>query len=191
MNYKIQFSTSAELETFIEDANRHVSHPEYEDMFEDFKDGDKAIDTRTGTIVGRVDGKMTTLGVDEEWFHLYQRLQKAKEYKENTLAKLIERTCKADAYSSVLRYLKHHISDPAVVSNREFQRVVQHITWKRDSHRDFTSNFDVQYDYATQNFLPKEKALDPAKVDTSLEVVNDFLQGLTDDIGTDPSVQAP
>ena len=66
-------------------------------------------------------------------------------FKETTFAKQIERTAKADAYATAVRFLEKFSLEFAIKVLKE----------KRDSHREFLDGLPYAYNYATQSLGPK------------------------------------
>ena len=176
MKYRSQFSGSRTLEEMLAEANLPSDDPKFDadGLFSNFKEGDQAIHTRDGAVVQKVNGKMVVTGKDEDWLDLYKRLQNSKSYKENTAFKIIERTCKADAYATAIRYLWD------LESGASLAHTLKLLKLKRDTHRAWVAQFPVRYDYATQSFIPNENAIDPSKVEVALTAV----QRMIEDMGT-------
>jgi hypothetical protein len=160
MKYTMQFSINGPLEDEIEKHNKNIlvtydgdgCFQDPDDLFlGNLGNGMLAIDMNSGTIVTREKGYLKIVGSDPDWKGMYDRYQKALGYKDSTAFKIIERSSKAAVWARAASYLKD------AIKNNSIEHTLKFFESKADSHREYLSTQSVEYNFATQNFTPKEK----------------------------------
>lgn len=66
-------------------------------------------------------------------------------FKETTFIKQVERTCKRDAYESVLSWAR----------NSDHAGILRYLQQKIDGHNDYLNSLPLEYNYGTQTLGPK------------------------------------